>query len=843
MVLLKLIRLFVWRNIRAEKFLTLLSIIGVALGIGLFIGIKVSSDRAVASFESDIKGVNPSVNYQVLDTSGIDFDEKIYRDVRAIAEKSFPLLKVNVFLPDKKETLDINGIDTARAMGHLRLSGSKKFNAEEYYRTISGVIITKKLADAHSLKEGDVLNAQVYDRSYALKVIDILDAGSLPAHMATMDIGNFQEYFGKTGYLSEIDLEADEKTAEEIGRVLPHGLAIERREQVISNQKALIKSFRYNLQFVSLIAILVGIFLLYNTVFISVIKRRTEIGILRGLGADKKTVIMLFMFQGILLGFIGSLLGIVLGQIVAYFAVGAVQKTITTMYSTISISDYFITKGDAFWALVLGLLVSLIASAIPSLESSRIRPNESAKEGTFEGKYKRYYGLFALIGLLSIASGSVVSYVDYRFTPFDFPFLAYAGILFIILGFTFISPYYLSLVLRMIKRPSRKMFAATGDITVGDMRGNIYRFSVALMSVAISGALIIALLTLIFSFKSSLREWIRKNISADIYVKASSCRSNFCFFPLSGEVIDTIKSFPEVEAVDKFRTLYLDFYGKKIVVGFGDVRLRGRYLYAKSHEKDGDERYRELGLQQKADISNYLSIKYGIRRGDSIEIRTPRGMQRFTVRDIFSSYSTTSGFIYLDRRWLREYWGIDDATQLGVYLKEGVDIDRFILTLKERLLPRYSLAIMNNRELRESVISIFDKTFAITYAIELISIVVSLIGVINTLMALVLEKKREISIIRYLGGSWKQIRNMLVFASGIVGIAGIFLGALMGLLMSIIFINVINKISFGWEIHFFIPVSYLAGVAVLLFFATLCAGLIPSKIARKIDPKRFISFE
>lgn len=843
MVLLKLIRLFVWRNIRSEKFLTLLSIVGVALGIGLFIGIKVSSDRAVASFESDIKGVNPSVNYQILDTSGIDFNEKVYGDVRRIAGKSFPLLKVNAFLPDKKETLDINGIDTVRAMGHLKLSGRKKFDAEQYFRTIGGVVITRKLADAYSLKKGDVLNALVYDRSYALKVLDILDTDSLPAHIAIMDIGNFQEYFGKSGYLSEIDLEADEKTAEEIGKILPPGLTIERREQVISNQKALIKSFRYNLQFVSLIAILVGIFLLYNTVFISVIKRRTEIGILRGLGADKKTVIVLFICQGLLLGFIGSLLGIVLGQIVAYFAVGAVQKTITTMYSTISISDYFMTKGDALGALVLGLLVSLVASAIPAFESSRIRPNESAKEGTFEGKYKRYYRLFALIGLLSIASGSVVSYVDYRFTPFDFPFLAYAGILFIILGFTFASPYYLSLVLRMITRPSKKIFAATGDIAVGDMRGNIYRFSVALMSVAISGALIIALLTLIFSFKSSLREWIRKNISADIYVKASSCKSNFCFFPLSGEVIDTIKSFPEVEAVDEFRTLSLDFYGKKIVAGFGDVTLRGKYLYAKSHEKYEEERYRELGLQQKVDISNYLSIKYGIKRGDSIEIQTPKGVQRFTVNEIFSSYSTTSGFMYLDRRWLREYWGMDDATQLGVYLKEGVDVDRFIQTLKGRLLPRYSLEIMNNRELRESVISIFDKTFAITYAIELISIVVSLIGVINTLMALVLEKKREISIIRYLGGSWKQIQDMLVFAAGIVGITGIFLGTLMGLLMSIIFINVINKISFGWEIHFFIPVSYLTGVAVLLFLTTLFAGLIPSRVARRIDPKRFISFE
>jgi putative ABC transport system permease protein len=840
---LKLIRFIVWRNIKAEKFLSLLSVIGVALGIGLFIGIKVSSDRAIASFEADVKGADPSVNYEILAASGVDFDEAIYGSVRRVDDKSFPVLKVNAYLPKKKETLEINGIDSVRAAGQLRPSASNKQDLEGYYRTIGGVVITRKFADAYSLRKGDVLDAQVYDRSYALKVMDILDGGPLPSRTAIMDIGNFQEYFGKAGYLSEIGVQADEKMAEKIRRILPPGLTIERRAQVIGSRKALITSFRYNLQFISVIAILVGIFLLYNTVFISVIKRRTEIGILRGLGADRKTVVVLFMIQGIILGFVGSLLGIVLGQGVAYFAVGAVQKTITTMYRAISISDYFITRGDALAAVALGLLVSLVASVIPSFESSRIRPNESAKEGTFEGKYKGYYGLFAVIGLLGIVSGSVIAYLDYRLTPFDFPFLAYAGILLIILGFALVSPYYLSWVLRVIRRPAKKLFPVTGEIATGDMRGNIYRFSVALMSVAISGALIISLLTLIFSFKSSLREWIGKNISADIYVKASSCKSNFCFFPLSEEVIDTIRSLPEVGAVDKFRTLYIDFYGKKIVAGFGDVRLRGRYLREKFHKGNGEERYREPALGRKVAISGYLGIKYGLRKGDIVEIATPKGVKTFTVSDIFSSYSTTSGFIYLDRRWLREYWGLDDATQLGVYLKEGVDVDRFIQKVKERLVPRYSLDIMNTRELRESVMGTFDKTFAITYAIELISIVVSLIGVINTLLALVLEKKREISIIRYLGGSWQQIRQTLVFASGIVGITGILLGAAMGLIMSVIFVNVINKISFGWEIHFSIPAGYLAIVAVLLFLTTLFAGLIPSKVARKIDPKRFISFE
>ena len=215
----------------------------------------------------------------------------------------------------------------------------------------------------------------------------------------------------------------------------------------------------------------------------------------------------------------------------------------------------------------------------------------------------------------------------------------------------------------------------------------------------------------------------------------------------------------------------------------------------------------------------------------------------FRVNDIFSSYATTSGFIYIDRKWLNKYWGLDDMTQMSVYLKKNANVDEFIHRLRKKLPPGYSLDIMNNQTLRDKVMDIFNKSFAITYAIEFISIIVSLIGVINTLLALVFERKREISVIRYLGGSWRQIQQTLILSAGIVGFAGILLGSLLGLLMSIILVHVVNKISFGWQIHFRIPFVYLSAVTAVLFLTTLFSGVLPSRVARKIDPRRFVSFE
>lgn len=377
----------------------------------------------------------------------------------------------------------------------------------------------------------------------------------------------------------------------------------------------MVASFRYNLQFVSLIAILVGIFLLYSTVFISVVKRRTDIGILRGLGTDKSTIIMLFTVQGIFLGFIGSMVGIAFGQLAAYFSVIAVEKTISTMYSTVSISDYLITKHDALMALILGLFVSLLASAIPAYESSKIRPSESSREGSFEGKYRGYQKIFTIAGVFCVFCGATLSYIDYRYTPYEFPVLAYMGILLIIAGFTFISPLYLSTILKIIRRPSEKLFKAIGKITLGDMRGNIYRFSVALMSVAISSALIIALFTLIFSFRNSLQGWINKYITADVYIKPLSCKSNYCFYPVSEDVVGIVKSFPEVEGVDKFRALQLELFGKKVVAGFADVEVKRKYSGRRYFDSKYEKILKEMESNERiVGISDYLSIKYGLKK-------------------------------------------------------------------------------------------------------------------------------------------------------------------------------------------------------------------------------------
>jgi putative ABC transport system permease protein len=837
----KLVQRIVLRNVREERFLTALSVLGVALGVGLFMGVNVAANRAQRSFETNMQGLDPAFHYEVVNTSGIDFPEQVYKTVKAVAGKVLPVLTINAYVPGADETVEIDGIYTPAALDFLSAASTGKIGLEDFFKEHNGVLITKRFAVAHRIKQGDTLRAIVYSREYGLRITGVLDAPLLPENRVFMDLGNFQEYLGMAGSLTRIDVAADEKLAQKIDRILPLGLAIEQKQKMIKSQKSLVDSFRSNLRFVTFLAVLVGVFLLYNTVFISVVKRRKEIGILRGLGMDRKTVVALFSAQGMVLGFAGSLLGIVFGQACAWFSVMAMEKTITRFYGAVNVTDFLITRQDALRTLMLGLGVSLLASIVPALEAARVRPNESSQEGTAERAYRGRQMTFSVIGVLFILCGGMISYIDFRFVPFDFPWLSYGGIVLLILGCTFNAPVYLGACLKAVKRPLAAVFKTGARIAVGDTRGNRHRFSLALMSVAVSSALIVATVASVHSFKASFIEWIDTYITGDIYIKPASCASNFCFHPLPDEVVRSIEGLPGVENTGRFRALLVDLHGQKVVAGFGNSS--SLWQYRPRISSDEKERLKRLAYYRELSISDYLAVKYGLKKGDTVELTTPKGRIAFTVNNAAISYSTMSGFLYMDRRWLKEYWGLDDATQLSVYLAKGWDAGRFKKEIGKALGKKYALEITDNAELRRDILGIFDKSFALTYTIELIAIVISLIGVVNALLILVFERKREIAVLRYLGASWRQIRDVMALTAGILGSAGTALGAVMGWAISIVITHVINRISFGWEVALRAPLLTLAALTALLIIATTAAGLVPAYLARKVDPKAFISFE
>lgn len=416
---------------------------------------------------------------------------------------------------------------------------------------------------------------------------------------------------------------------------------------------------------------------------------------------------------------------------------------------------------------------------------------------------------------------------------FDQPFFSYAGILLVLAGFAAGSPYYLEKFLQKGQNLLKKIFRAPGTISSADIYSSLYRFSIALISVTISTALIISMMVLINSFETSLKNWINKNLNADIFIKSSSCSSNFCFEPIDSNVLSKIKDIDGIAALNPFMAMQGKFRGRDVIYGFGDEKVVKRY-------NDNMENY---NVTRSAAVSEYLNIKYGIKKGDDILIDTPAGRKKFKVREVFTSYSTTQGFIIMDKSFQKKYWNSSAFTQLSVFLKKNADTEKVIKKIKDELENTYTLDIMNNKLLRQKVMGIFNNSFQITYAIQLTALIISLLGVANMLYAVALERKREISILKYLGADNKFLTKIYMISAGFIGFCGIIYGVILGFILSFIIIKVVNTISFGWSISIHLDVISIFTTLVILLIFVILAGILPLKTIKQTDPKKSVSYE
>jgi putative ABC transport system permease protein len=234
-------------------------------------------------------------------------------------------------------------------------------------------------------------------------------------------------------------------------------------------------------------------------------------------------------------------------------------------------------------------------------------------------------------------------------------------------------------------------------------------------------------------------------------------------------------------------------------------------------------------------VSETFSTKFSRKVGDTIAVPSPRGMLQLPIRGIYRDYSNDRGVIVIDRKLYVSAFGDDTTNTVVVYLQEGTTHDAARRELERRFGPKYGAFVVTNAEIRKQVMTIFDQTFMITYALLAVAIVVAVLGIVNTLSALILERTRELALLRAGGLSARELRTMIVLESSLLGLASTAAGLVMGYALSWILIHVINKQSFGWTIDFHTPVLLIAVSLAVTFLSSALAGLAPARLAARID--------
>ncbi|HYI92273.1 MAG TPA: ABC transporter permease, partial [Bryobacteraceae bacterium] len=375
----------------------------------------------------------------------------------------------------------------------------------------------------------------------------------------------------------------------------------------------------------------------------------------------------------------------------------------------------------------------------------------------------------------------------------------------------------------------RRLFGAEGLLATRSLAGSLRRTSVLVGALATAIAMTAAVGIMVGSFRQTVLLWMHDRLQADLYIRPAGPVSADRHPTMSADSADLLRALPEVEAVDAFRAYEISYNGKPATLGGGDARV------AADHNAQREVFRRLASEEQSVVVSEPFANKHNVKGGDKLTLQLGGKSAEFLILDVYYDYASERGYIIMDRSTMLRYLPDPAPSNVAVYLKTGVDIEQGRRAVEEALAGR-KLLILTNRTLREEAIRTFDRTFAITYALEAVAVFVAIMGVAGALLALVIDRRREFGLLRFLGGTKQQLRRLILFEAGLLGLLANIAGLIAGVFLSLLLIFVINKQSFGWTIQFHWPVAVLLAALSLVFLATVASALYPARVATRLNP-------
>ncbi len=846
-----LLRQITLRHLRFNKFRTFLSMMGIVLGVAVPVSIQLAIHSAIESFNSTVDHVSGKANLQIT-SSGRGFPEETFLKVKKApgVKAATPVIQFVCKIDDPiGEPLYLLGIDifSDQQFRDYQLNDPGE-NDLRFLVDPRAIAVTEKLAHRLGLKKGETLPLIFGSKRVPLTITNLLKmegpAKSLEGNFALMDIGSAQEALEKTGLIDRIDLIVERSNLEVVERdlkgMIPRGTEIRRPETRSGQIEKMVSAFRLNLTALSFISLVVGMFLIYNAISTSVIQRRREIGMLRAIGATRTQVLSLVMGEAALIGGLGSLIGLGAGIGLAKIMLYLVSRTITDLYILVKAEHLIISPWILMEGWGLGTLASLLSALGPAREASKIVPREALALGTLEKKVKTHLKHFSLVGIGLLA---LAFFFALQKPIQQKPIFGFISALLIVIGISFLIPLMISLLNRLLAPLFSSLLGTEGRLASQYIRDSMARTVITIAALMTALSMLISISIMILSFRKTVDLWVEQSINGDIFIFPGSYSLTGYSALLPIEVSRALPDLPGVKAVDSFRALEVEYQNQPTVIASvnGQVFLHLKKIrFTKGNSR---EILDQFASGQGILITESFSLRHQVKAGDRIRLNTPKGERGFVVSGVFYDYSTDWGMILIERKLFQSLWNDETFHSAGIYLQEGVSLEAFKQTVRERFSKPYQLFLVSHRELRNEVLKVFDQTFAVTYSLEMIALVVAFLGIINSLTALVIERRRDIGIFRAVGAFRRQVEKTVLIEAGMIGFFSHMLGLAGGFLLSLLLIYVINKQSFGWTIQFSIPLWSLVESWLLVMVTSLGGGLIPAHKAARMNPVESLRME
>jgi putative ABC transport system permease protein len=822
------------RPLIKEPIRTALSLFAVALGVGVVIAIDLAGNAAAGSFRSSVETLAGDSDFEVTAVGGVPDEVLVKLVTLPYPLRVHPRIEDTVALTDTGETIPLIGVDIIG--GALQASGNLK-TPDDSVGFRDKVWVTAGLG----LKPGEKIRLVLNDHESSYTVRGVLKpevASADESRAVLMDIGTAKQDLGRGARLDSILIRVPgtpgiEEWERVLRQTLPPNVTLNRQGTRTEENRSMLQAFRWNLRVLSYIALVVGAFLIYNSISVSVVRRRPEIGILRAMGASRSLILLAFLGESACLGFAGGLLGLVLGRVMALGAVRLIGATVKSLYVSSSPAPITLSSSSVVLALTIGVGVAILSGFSPAREAATIAPTEAMARGRREYEVRLRKTRDLLLAVLLGLAAAMIS----RLPPVGAkPIFGYLSA-FLLLGASALAiPAIVSVTMALASDALRHAFGAEGLLASRSLAASLGRTSVLVGALSTAIAMMVSVGIMVGSFRKTVQIWMENRLRADLYLRPAGPAGADRHPTLSTDIEPQIAALPGVAAVGWLRAYSISYQGLPATLAATNASIASRY--GRQEFMSGgsrDQIFERLIQNDNVIVSEPFANKHHVRSGDAITLPIGERSHSFRVLGIYYDYSDERGYVIMDRSTLLKYLPDPAPSSLAVYAASGAKLDD-IRRAVERVCLGRKVLIFPNRSMLAEGIRIFDRTFAITYALEAIAVLVAVMGIGGALMALVIDRRRELGLLRFLGAARGQIRRLILVEAGLLGLLANLMGLIVGVLLSLILIFVINKQSFGWTIRFHWPVAVLLGALSLVYTATVAAGLYPALLALRLEP-------
>ncbi|MGH9486023.1 MAG: ABC transporter permease [Terriglobales bacterium] len=811
-----------WRNDWGR---TVLSLVAIALGVAVVVAIRVANRAAVTSFQSTTQTL--AADADLLVTGPAPIPLALLPQLFALNGEAeiTPYLERRAWDPEHQDALEVLGLDLVAEASQRGMTLRPEGPAVAAGNTAAPLILLPAgYVRRHDLRRGGRIELAVGGRKQAFVIGIAPEAGfallDLPEAVAAFEPGQAPAADGlRVVPAPGVNARA---LARRLAALVPAVDTVAPPVQRVQNQAKLLAAFRANLEALSMIALLIGLFLIYNTVSISVVRRRSAIATLRALGAARGQMLRLFMAEGALLGLIGGAGGVLLGWLLAGRALALVETTVQSLYTASAAqggSAAALRGADWVWGLGLALGAGVLAAWAPARQAAGIRPAQGLRAGSAEAVARARLGWSAAAAVVLAGVAVVCAHLP---EPGNIPWFGFASALAAVLAWAAVTPLALAKLLPRLRRGT-----GLGGLAAAGLLGALRRSSVVTVTVAVAMGILLGVGIMVGSFRQTVSVWIGQQLQNDVFVQAADWdRNRPVAVPVAA--IAAAAATAGVRAVAASHTQSWRFRGEPIVVNTR-WSLRGQAAAPQRQFLSGGE----ASGAEAAMVSEPFARRFHLWTGDTLRLEGGRAAGRLRISGVFYDYSSEQGLVVLPRAAYTRLFGAPEATELGLDAAAGVSAAELQRRV-ERALPAGSAVLVeDNAGLREQAMAVFDQTFRITYALEAITLLVAMLGVANTLLAVVLERAPEFAVLRFLGATQAQIRRLLLAEAALVATMALALGWGMGVVLSLILARVINVQSFGWSIQFHPPYGFLVAASVVVWVAAVGAGWFPARAAER----------